>query len=140
MNDDAGAMAMPRPTTVDVVVISIGKIGLSAALPATESVRLEKQQQLAAALRLASRGGAALRCASAPAIVKQTASWRPKPASPTPSVNICSSTLYGTRQRRRLRGTLVLFWVLGFARPYERIRRKWVGEPAANVLISYRKR
>ena len=40
MNDDAGAMTMPRDTTVDVVVISIGNICLSTALPAAESMRL----------------------------------------------------------------------------------------------------
>jgi len=37
-------------------------------------------------------------------------------------------------------GKLVLLLVLMFARPYERIRRKWLGEPSANILISYRKR
>ncbi|CDX57915.1 hypothetical protein MPL3365_290003 [Mesorhizobium plurifarium] len=30
---------------------------------------------------------------------------------------------------------LALLLVLRFARPYERIRRKWVGEPPAKVLI-----
>ena len=32
---------------------------------------------------------------------------------------------------------LVPILVLRFARPYDRIRRKWVGETSANILISW---
>ncbi|CDX36387.1 hypothetical protein MPLSOD_270074 [Mesorhizobium sp. SOD10] len=35
---------------------------------------------------------------------------------------------------------LISFIVIRFVRPYERIRRKWGGEPPVKILISGRKR